>query len=92
MSSSKQKKQNIYKEICSYIFVLIVMILTSFNIYLFLKPNKILGASTTYTNGNNLKSVFWKNFLLKNPNYIPGLIENGDIQKASEIDPNFLTP
>jgi hypothetical protein len=68
--------------------VAIFMIVISFiniNIYLKQKTVKILGIST---HGN--ETVFWKDFLEKNPNYIPGWIEIGRTDKAKKIDPNYF--
>lgn len=46
---------------------------------------KVLGIETI----NNPEERFWKDFLKINPNYLPGLIESGNLDKARQIDPNF---
>ncbi len=46
---------------------------------------KVLGIETI----NNPEDKFWKDFLKENPNYLPGLIETGNLDKAKQIDPNF---
>lgn len=82
-----------YEDKSNYIFLtlIIILILLSFiniNNY-FLQntsQNKVLGLSTAQK-----YSDFWKNFLETNPNYIPGLIEIGDLSKAAEVDPNYLS-
>lgn len=70
-----------------YFAVLIIIILSIVNINTYLTPRKIkvLGAST-----ENNDITFWQEFLTKNPSYIPGWIETGRTDKASEIDPNYL--
>jgi hypothetical protein len=70
-----------------YVSLLFILLLTSININNYLKPKviKVLGAET-----QNKEEKFWQDFLAKNPNYIPGLIETGDLHKAKEIDPNYL--
>ena len=77
---------NIVKEIFIYTSLLFVLLLTSINIYNYLTPKElaVLGAET-----ENKEEVFWQDFLTKNPNYIPGWIETGRLDKAKEIDPNF---
>ena len=77
---------NIVKEIFIYTSLLFVLLLTSINIYNYLSPKKlaVLGAET-----ENKEEVFWQDFLTKNPNYIPGWIETGRLEKGREIDPNF---
>ena len=85
MSAIKVNKS--VKELLIYISLLFVLLLTSINIDGYLKPKvvKILGVET-----ENKNEEFWKDLLTKNPNYIPGLIEIGDTEKAKEIDPNYL--
>lgn len=77
----------IYKELCVYFFLLVVLLLTSINIdgYLKSKQTKVLGTET-----ENKEEIFWQDFLTKNPDYIPGWIETGKIDKAMKIDPNYF--
>lgn len=73
----------------SIIFILLTLSLVNIrNILTLRKDNteiKVLGIETA----NNAEDKFWSSFLVKNPNYLPGLIETGKIDKAREIDPNF---
>ena len=71
-----------------YVFVAFVLLLTSVNIGRFLAPKKVLGAEAQ----GDSRERFWQNFLVKNPNYIPGWIEIDREDKAHEIDPNYVTP
>lgn len=68
-------------------FFTLLLILTSLNIYSFLKPknNFVLGAQT-----KNEYGIFWFNFLKQNPTYIPGWIEIGRPDKVKAIDPNYF--
>jgi hypothetical protein len=66
--------------------ILILILLSMFNVNnLFSLPQKVLGTETKI----DQSADFWNDFLTKNPNYIPGLIETGDIDRAKQIDPNF---
>ncbi len=72
-------------------FVLIIIILSAINISIYTKTNKVLGLSTE--NSPLLsKEDFWKDFLQKHPNYIPGHLEVGNKGEALEIDPNYVIP
>lgn len=46
---------------------------------------EVLGATTKEVSDED----FWKEFLNENPNYVPGWIEIGKIDKAREISPNI---
>ena len=90
MSSAKRNKHlktETVKEIFVYIALLLIIILTSININSYLAARKInvLGAETRVTDNS-----FWQNFLSKNPDYIPGWIETGRIDKVTQIDPNYF--
>ena len=76
-----------WKELLIYISLLVVLILTSINIDNYLKPKitKVLGTKTV-----NSEETFWQDFLINNPDYIPGWIETGRTDKVNEIDPNYL--
>ena len=79
----------ISKELFIYVVFLFILLLASVNIDTYLKPIdadvKVLGAET-----QNKEGAFWQDFLSKHPDYIPGWIEVGRIDKANEIDPNYL--
>jgi hypothetical protein len=81
--SAKKVNQMIF-EVLVYTFALIILILTSININSFFKPKEVLGIKTV----NNNKE-FWREFLSKNPDYIPGWIEVGELEKARTIDPSY---
>jgi hypothetical protein len=74
------------KELFIYVLFLFILLLASINIDTYLTPvsTKVLGAET-----QNKEDVFWQDFLNKNPDYIPGWIETGRLDKAREIDPNY---
>ena len=66
--------------------LLFILLLALINILNYLTPKKIvvLAAET-----ENKEGVFWQDFLTKNPDYIPGWIEIGRVDKVKQIDPNF---
>lgn len=84
---SAKRVNKIAKEVFVYVFLLFVLLLTAINIsnHLALKETKVLGTET-----ENKEEVFWQDFLNKNPDYVPGWIEIGRTDKASEIDPNYI--
>ena len=86
---SAKKVNNTINEIFIYVFLLLTLLLVSINIgtYLHPKQTKVLGDET-----QNMNEIFWQDFLSKNPDYIPGWIEIGDIGKANSINPNYLKP
>jgi hypothetical protein len=86
---SAKKVNKIAKELFIYVFLLLILLITSVNInnYLKSKDTKVLGSET-----QNKEVVFWQNFLTKNPTYVPGWIETGRMDKAGEIDPNYIKP
>jgi hypothetical protein len=69
-----------------YVIAILILILSIINInsYFPQKP-PVLGVETKNTEG-----IFWYDFLQKHPNYIPGWIEIGRVDKAIEIDPNYF--
>jgi hypothetical protein len=73
------------KELLIIVSILFLLLLTSVNINNYLANNKVLGIETENSEG----SVFWQDFLTKNPDYIPGWIEVGALDKAVQIDPNY---
>lgn len=82
----KKVNKNI-SEIFIYLAILVVLLLTSFNINGFLKPkqNYVLGIET-----DNNDELFWQDLVRRNPDYIPGWIELGRKDKVTEIDPNYF--
>lgn len=73
-----------------YALVLFVLLLSSINVDNSLQSKRVLGISSQKS--VNLDQEFWQDFLNKNPNYIPGLVETGNLERAHQIDPNYLTP
>ena len=75
------------KDFFIYLVVLIIIVLSAVNIKGYLTPKtvKVLGASTEKGDPS-----FWQEFLAKNPTYIPGWLEIGRVDKAKDIDPNYL--
>jgi len=76
------------KQLFIYVALLLVLLLTAINIENYQTPVKLVKVlgEETQINGDQ---QFWQDFLTKNPNYIPGWIETGRIDKAKEIDPNY---
>ena len=80
------------KPVLMYLLVVFILILTSINIKNYLaqidvsKNQKVLGAQSV----NDSSAEFWTEFTSKNPNYIPGWLELGRMDKVKEIDPNFI--
>lgn len=81
----KGKVNNNFFIVTVIIFILLCLSLINIKFISSYKP--VLGAHSEITND---KSDFWGDFTSINPNYIPGLIENGDIDKAKEVNPNYL--
>ncbi len=82
-----QKINRVAKELFVYAFILFLLVLTSANLNNYFQPKstKVLGAET-----ESKDEAFWGDFLTKNPNYIPGWIESGRLDKVKEIDPNYF--
>lgn len=87
MSNNKVKKT--YIEFFIYLAALLILLITSININNFMAAKKILGINSSIRAN---KKDFWEDFLNKNPNYIPGLIETNQFKKVKEIDPNYVIP
>jgi hypothetical protein len=89
MSANKVNK--VARQLFIYVALLFILLLAAVNIENYQtpgKPVKVLGTETQINNDQK----FWQDFLSKNPNYIPGLIETGRLDKVKEIDPNYITP
>jgi len=86
---SAQKVNSVIVELFIYVALLFILLLTATNIESYQAPKiplKVLGAKTQV----NSDDKFWGDFLTKNPSYIPGWVETGKMDKAKEIDPNYL--
>ena len=84
---SAHKVNKIAKEIFIYVLFLFILLLTAVNINTFLQPKiKVLGIETQ----DNSDVDFWNNFLAQHPNYIPGWVAIGRMDKVKEIDPNYF--
>jgi hypothetical protein len=85
---SANKVNNVARELLIYVAALFILLLASSNIESYLSPKKVLGTETS----ENSNEVFWQDFLTKNPNYLPGWLELGRVDKVKEIDPNYIRP
>ena len=72
----------------SCVAVITILLLTSFNFSNYLAPKKVLGTETN-TEEILKEKGFWEEFLAKNPDYLPGWLEIGRLDKVNEINPNF---
>ncbi len=70
-----------------------LLLFSAVNISEYLNQDEVLGVETQIRYPVEITSeekVFWEEFLKKNPDYIPGWIELGRLDKAREIDPNYI--
>jgi hypothetical protein len=96
---NQQSKKRVFVAIIPLFVIITLSLLTIFNLYNFLKPEaEVLSVSTSL----EAEAAFWKTFLDKNPDYIPGWEEfakiskdlnqtedfNKAINKIRELDPN----
>lgn len=65
----------------SSLAIILVLILSYFNLKSYFNPPKVLGVQTEVK--NNPEQTFWENFLKNNPTYFPGWIELAKIDKAN---------
>jgi cytochrome c-type biogenesis protein CcmH/NrfG len=88
------KKKTPFKNEFSYLLValgvIILFLLTTFNLNHYLKRQEVLG-STTVVSGSHNEIAFWEDFLNENENYIEGWLElaklkidEGDINGARQ--------
>lgn len=70
------------------IAIVTLLLLSALNLEMMQENEKVLGESTDLVNYDE----YWRDFLAKNPNYIPGWIEVGQEEKIKLIDPNYLLP
>ena len=66
--------------------ILVLLFFSFLNISNYYLTKPVLGAKTGTSLSND---DFWKEYLKNNPNYVPGWLEIGRVDKAREIDPNF---
>lgn len=85
---SAKRVNKVAFELLIFVSALLVLVLTAVNIKSYQTPKKVLGAEVQI----NSTDKFWQDFLTQNPDYIPGWIETGRIDKVKEIDPNYITP
>lgn len=80
------KKKNYSNDLSNLLYInlaILVLLLTLFNLQLMEKrPVKVLGATTD--------NSYWEEMVKKHPTYRDGWIELGRMDKAKEIDPNFI--
>jgi hypothetical protein len=82
-------KSNKNKELLILMVGLFILLtLSLLNIKNYTSVNKVLGIQTEEVTSDR----FWKNFLIDNPNYVPGWIESNNTKKAFDIDPNYRSP
>lgn len=66
----------------------VLLMLSAVNINNIISEKKVLGAGSH----NNVELEFWEDFLLENPNYIPGWVEINLNDQARSINPNYQLP
>lgn len=82
------KKDSITNQFYLYLSILFLLAISALCLKIYSNPIKVLGASSRDTQiQTNIE--YWNSFLIENPNYIPGWIEIGRIDKVMEIDPNY---
>lgn len=74
-------------QVRNYIFIFILILLSAININNYFTPKQVLGERIEVEDKDK---EFWQEFLTKNPKYLPGYIELGDVKKVKQLDPNFL--
>lgn len=75
------------RELFIFVATLLILLLSIINIENYQRPKKVLGIETQIVSND----TFWQDFLKENPNYIPGWIEIGRLDRVREIDPNYET-
>ncbi len=83
MNKAKVNKNTTYLILIVSAFIL--LLLSMVNIKTISTNKEVLGIKTQTESDEE----FWNNFLVNNPNYIPGWIEIGKFEKAASINPNF---
>ena len=72
----------------SSLAIILVLILSYFNLKSYFSSSQVLGAQTNTEQPNEKAKLFWEDFLNKNPTYFPGWIELARIEKERGINPN----
>jgi uncharacterized membrane protein YecN with MAPEG domain len=85
---SAQMVNKMATELFIVVVAISVLLLSAINISNYQAPKMVLGAEIQVDSDDQ----FWTEFLSNNPNYIPGWIEIERMDKAREIDPNYLNP
>lgn len=93
MKTARKITRETSSQILLFIAILLVLLLSSINIAKYTSPNTVLGINTEQKteSESQQETIFWQELLNKNPEYVPGWIEIGNLDKAKEIDPNFST-
>jgi len=100
---SKKSAKNPFSFLTLLFGVILLLTLTSLNLYNFLKEEEVLGIASESQEFNS-EILFWENFLLANNNYLDGWFElvklkidvgdidgaKGALNKIEEINPNSL--
>jgi hypothetical protein len=86
MSSAAKQQYPIF--LFFSISIITLLLLSALNIKNFLTPKVVLGIEDI----NLINEDYWREFLEKNPDYIPGWIELGRFDKVKQIDPNYPLP
>lgn len=89
-ADSKKNTRGIISQLLTYVVILVVLILASYNIGVFLDKREVLGIEDNSTVPVKDNRAFWEKFMQEHPEYIPGWIELGRIDKVIEIDPNYF--
>jgi hypothetical protein len=82
---SDKKVNKIALELLIITSTLFLLLLTAVNISNYHSSKRVLGIETQESS----ELIFWQDFLDDNPNYIPGWVEIGKIDKVETIDPNY---
>lgn len=94
MSKKRKKINKAINELLIYVSMLIILLISLFNVTNFLKSKKVLGVSTASLESVSFtkKEQYLKDILRENPGYLPAWKELGRGDKVKEIDPNYITP
>jgi hypothetical protein len=89
-ADSKKNIKGTVTQLVTYVVILLVLALASYNIRVYLDKQEVLGIEDTNTAPTVDDRAFWEKFMQEHPEYIPGWIELGRIDKVIEIDPNYF--
>lgn len=78
-----------YKYLLAIFSVFFLLGLSAFCFRLYTTKQKVLGTQSEILPEKRENQSFWEDFLAKNPDYLPGWLEIGRLDKVKEIDPNF---